>query len=282
MQEGTIFDIKQMAVFDGPGLRTTVFFKGCPLRCQWCHNPEGLNPYPQLMVSHHSCRRCGRCRAVCTHPDGCVNCFSCIPVCPLQLRKKAGTVYTSEELAKKLLKNKEILEMNGGGITFSGGEPTMQADFLLEVTDLLEGMHTAIETCGYCKEEVFLRVTDRLDFVMMDIKLADAEKHKKYTGVDNAPILRNLENLKRSGKPFVIRVPLIPGVNDTEENLTATAELLAGAEHLQKVELLPYHQTAGAKYEMLNKEYAPDFDTEREVNKMTSCFTDRQIPCSVL
>lgn len=282
MSRGTVFDIKQMAVFDGPGIRTTVFLKGCPLRCQWCHNPEGLEPFPQLMVSHHACIRCGRCEAVCEHPDGCANCFACVDVCPLQLRKIAGTVYTDEALAKILLKNQDILRMNGGGITFSGGEPLMQAGFVLDVIDRLEGMHTAIETSGYCKADRFQRVVNRLDFIMMDIKLIDPERHRHFTGVDNRLILENLERLKGTGKPFVIRIPLIPGVNDTEENLTATAKLLIDVESLQKVELLPYHQTAGAKYEMLGKEYSPEFDTAREVSAMQSCFESFGIPCTVL
>lgn len=282
MSQGIVFDMKQMAVFDGPGIRTTVFLKGCPLRCQWCHNPEGLEPFPQLMVSRHACTHCGRCQAVCRHPEGCVNCFDCVETCPLRLRKVAGTVYTDEALALVLLKNKDILLMNGGGITFSGGEPLMQAGFLLDVTGRLQGLPTAIETSGYCKTEVFQRVIGRLDFIMMDLKLIDPQRHRYFTGVDNRLILENLEQLKRSGKPFVIRVPLIPGVNDTKENLTATAKLLLDAQTLQKVELLPYHQTAGAKYEMLGKEYSPEFDTAREVDAMRSCFESFGIPCTVL
>lgn len=282
MREGIIFDIKQMAVFDGPGIRTTVFFKGCPLRCQWCHNPEGLSPSPQLMVSRNSCLHCGRCEAVCPHPDGCTSCFACVEVCPLHLRKIAGERYTAERLAQVLRKNEDILRKNGGGVTFSGGEPLMQAEFLLETAALLGGLHTAIETSGYAPGEVFRRVIGQLDFVMMDLKLIDREQHRHYVGADNGLILENLEQLKRSGKPFVIRVPLIPGVNDTEENLTATARLLQDAERLEKVELLPYHQTAGAKYTMLGMEYQPDFDPGRPARAMTECFTRMGIPCTVL
>lgn len=281
-KSGTVFDIKQMAVFDGSGIRTTVFLKGCYLRCQWCHNPEGLEVYPQLMVSYHSCIHCGKCYEVCKHHDKCINCFECIDVCPLHLRKKAGTVYTDEELAKILLKNKDILGMNGGGITFSGGEPLMQAEFVMSVIDKLEGLNTAIETCGYSKPEVFQELVKRLDFVIMDLKIIDREKHKYYTGVDNEIILNNLKWLKSSGKPFTIRVPLIPGVNDTEENLGATASLLTDAEHLEKIELLPYHQTAGAKYTMLGKTYHPDFDTTREVNNLQAYVQSYGLPCSIL
>ena len=279
---GTIFDISQFAVFDGPGIRTTVFFKGCPLRCQWCHNPEGLSFTPQLMVSHHSCIHCGNCVKVCSHPEGCISCGECITACPLRLRKLCGTQYTPEDLAKLLLKDKDFLERNGGGITFSGGEPLAQPYFLLELIEQLGDIHTAIETSGYCDSEVFQSVVAKLDYIIMDIKLVDSIKHKQYTGVSNEKIIRNLEYLKTCNKPFVIRVPLIPGVNDTNENLTQTALLLKDAPKLIKVELLPYHKTAGSKYSMVNMVYAPTFDINQKANINTTCFTDHGISCMVL
>lgn len=281
-KKGVIFDIKQMAVFDGPGIRTTVFFKGCPLRCQWCHNPEGLSVKPELMVSPNGCLKCGKCREVCPHPEGCISCGTCIRACPLHLRKICGTEYEAEVLAKKLLRDKAYLEANRGGITVSGGEPTSQPEFLLELLEKLKGMHRAIETCGYCEEELFRQVLAKLEFVMMDIKHTDPKVHQHYTGKDNAKILRNLEILKESGKPFVIRVPLIPGVNDTEENLSETARLLVNAENLVRVELLPYHQTAGAKYGMVGRKYRPEFDTERAVAAMPEIFEKYGVPCKVL
>ena len=150
MTNGVVFDIKQLAVFDGPGARTTVFMKGCPLRCRWCHNPEGLSAERQLMVSQNSCRHCGKCRAVCPSPEKCILCGQCIKVCPDGLRKICGTEFTPPELAALLLKDREVLEMMGGGVTFSGGEPMMQAQFVMETVQLLQGMHCAVETCGYC------------------------------------------------------------------------------------------------------------------------------------
>lgn len=280
--KGTVFDIKQLAVFDGPGARTTVFMKGCPLHCMWCHNPEGLSSEPQLMVSKNSCTHCGKCEAVCPSPDHCILCGACIRVCPNNLRKICGIQYTPEQLAEVLLKDRDYLEMMGGGVTFSGGEPTMQAEFVLDTVKLLRGMHCAIETCAFCSEDTFRRIIDAMDYIMMDLKLIDPELHKKYTRADNALILRNLEQLKASGKPFRIRIPVIPGVNDTTENFTATAKLLQGCETLEQVELLPYHKTAGAKYSMVELEYAPEFDINAKPNLDTELFESFGIRCSRL
>lgn len=283
--QGIVFDIKQMAVFDGPGIRTTVFLKGCPLSCVWCHNPEGLSPRPQLMVNYASCIKCGRCVSVCPTncvPADCTACGACVSVCPLRLRRVAGTPYEAAELAEHLLRDRTFLEATGGGITFSGGEPLMQSEFLLEVISHLQGIHCAMETCGYSSPIVFKEVVDQLDFILMDIKLIDRRKHLTYCGKDNKPILENLRILKASGKPFVIRIPLIPMVNDSKNNLEATACLLEGAENLQKVELLRYHKTAGAKYEMLSKIYEPDFDVQRIPFADCSYFTERGIPCEIL
>ena len=238
---GTVFDIKQLAVYDGPGIRTTVFLKGCPLRCMWCHNPEGLSYQPQLMVSSNNCLHCGACIRAC--PNGgktCTACGRCIRACPQGLRKLCGKRYTAQELAQKLLRDKDYLAAMSGGVTFSGGEPTGQPEFLLETLDRVAGMHRAIETSGYCSGSVFEAVLARVEYVMMDLKLMDPEQHRHYTGVSNEPILENLERLKKSGRPFRIRIPVIPGVNDSEENFGAAARRLLDADDLEQVELLPY------------------------------------------
>lgn len=279
---GIIFDIKQLAVFDGPGIRTTIFFKGCPLRCRWCHNPEGLSYAPQLMVSDNGCLHCGSCRKVCPSPDHCTACGRCVRACPLHLRRIAGTEYRADELAKKVLRDKAIFDLNGGGITVSGGEPTSQPEFLLEFLSLTRPLHRAMETCGYCKPEVFSKILEELDFIHLDLKLIDEEEHIKWTGRSNKIILENLSCIKKSRKPFVVRIPLIPGVNDTKENLTATASLLRDAPGLQRVELLPYHKTAEAKYAMVGGNYDPGFDTEKPVNKDSGPFLQAGIPCLVL
>ena len=283
MSTGTVFDIKQLAVYDGPGIRTTVFLKGCPLRCMWCHNPEGLSYEPQLMVSVSSCRHCGRCTEACPHHGlRCDACGACVRACPLGLRRICGTRWEAEALAGKLLRDADYLRSQKGGVTFSGGEPTGQPEFLMELLDRLSSLHRAVETSAYCSEAVFSALLQRADYVMMDLKLMDPERHRHYTGVSNEPILENLERLKASGVPFRIRIPVIPGVNDSEENFAATAGRLAGAKTLETVELLPYHVTAGAKYEMVGLRYSPEFDGTRAPNLDTELFRARGIPCTHL
>lgn len=273
---GVIFDIKEFAVYDGPGVRTTVFMKGCPLRCQWCHNPEGLSMQPQLMVSRAACVHCGACEQICTH-ETCVACGKCIPYCKAGLRKIAGQSTDAETLAQKLLRGRKLMEQSGGGITFSGGEPLLQWDFVEEVISHLNGLHTAVETSGYASDETFKRMTHAVDYIMMDMKLSDPALHRRYTGVDNAPILRHADMLCAGDTPFVIRIPLIPGVNDTREHLTAVAERIQNAKALVRVELLPYHKTAGAKYSMVGMEYAPDFTVDQPVHIWPEIFEKRGI-----
>jgi pyruvate formate lyase activating enzyme len=280
--KGIVFDIKEFAVFDGPGIRTTVFFKGCPLRCKWCHNPEGLSFSPQLLVSYNSCSHCGKCGTICPSPENCVSCGRCVSICPLGLRHISGVEYSAEELAVRLLKDADYLKTADGGYTVSGGEPTAQPEFLLELLGRLRGSHRAVETSGFCTEEIFQAVLDETELVMMDLKLVDPEPHRRFTGQDNAPILRNILRLRKSGKPFIIRIPLIPGVNDMGENLRAAADLLSDSENLIKVEILPYHKTAGAKYGMAGMKYDPGFDIEGELKPDTQIFTGRGIPCAVL
>ncbi len=283
--KGLIFDIKEMAIFDGPGIRITVFLKGCPLKCEWCHNPEGISSKPQLMVSTLLCIDCGACERKCINgaiPELCNACGTCILYCPLNLRKIAGTYYQADELATLILKNKEILETNGGGVTFSGGEPLMQHSFVLKVIERLEGLHSVIETSGYASPKIFKSVIDAVDYVIMDIKMIDSKLHTQYCGKDNNLILQNLEYVKQSGKPFVIRIPVIPGVNDFKENFRQTALLLKGIKNLLKVELLPYQHTAGAKYSMLHQQYNPSFDESAQPFLDVESFAQEGVPCVVL
>ena len=247
---GVIFDIKEMAVHDGPGIRTTVFLKGCPLRCKWCHNPEGLTAEPQLMYKQARCIKCGRCKTECNHPE-CQPFGKCIRVCPQNCLEISGRAVEAKCLAKELKENAEILGDSFGGFTFSGGEPLAQPKFLIELMDELKDYHLCIETSGYAKTEVFSEIAEKLDFVIMDMKIADSELHKKYTGVSNSRILENFETLRKSGKPYLIRTPLIPNITDTKENLEGIKKIIGNADW----EKLPYNKMAGAKYKMLGMSY---------------------------
>ena len=280
--QGLVFDIEEFAVFDGPGIRCAVFMKGCPLRCMWCHNPEGLAPHPQRVVTLSLCAHCGACRKVCASPEHCRGCGSCIEVCPKGCIRIAGTRMTAGEVATKIRRQAKVLALNGGGVTFSGGEVLLQPDFVVAVRRLVPEVHALIETSGFSAPEVFERVTDAMDMVIMDIKIVDPALHRRYTGVDNAPILRNLEHLKAMDKPFRIRVPLIPTVNDTPENMEATARLIEGVPALEKVELMRYNRAAGAKYSGVGLEYAPDFPEEREPQVITEPFKARGMRVEIL
>ena len=248
--KGVIFDIKEMAVHDGPGIRTTVFFKGCPLRCKWCHNPEGLSSEPQLMFKQARCVKCGRCMVECGHPE-CQPFGRCIHMCPQNCLEITGKTVDTKQLAKELKQNAEILSNSFGGFTFSGGEPLSQPEFLTALMNELKSYHLCIETSGYAEKAVFERIINKLDFVIMDIKLADSELHKKYTGVSNEKILENLALLQKSGEPYLIRTPLIPDITDTKENLDAINKLIGTSDWEQ----LPYNKMAGAKYKMLGMSY---------------------------
>ena len=255
---GTIFDIREFTVHDGPGPRITVFLKGCPLRCRWCHNPEGLSTARQLMYKKNICTHCGACMRPCDHPE-CRPFGRCVHACVNGCLSIAGEEISAEQLAQRLRKRGEILKRMDGGITISGGEPMLQADFVCELAEELRDFHKAIQTSGYTDLKTYQKVINRMDYVMQDIKLADTQAHIRYTGVSNARILENIEWLKTSGKELVFRIPLIPGITDTEQNLEAAAEITG----LFKTELQPYNTLAGAKYPMLGMEYSLSVENSR-------------------
>ena len=241
--QGLVFDIKEFSLHDGPGIRTTVFLKGCPLRCVWCHNPEGLSHRPELFVSS-TCKACGLCYRGCDHED-CRPYGRCLHVCPQNALRVAGEAWEDGALADRLLAQEDFFRENEGGVTLSGGEPLLQADFCTALLDRLgRRIHRAIETSGYADAADFRRVAERCDLVMMDLKLMDADLHRRYTGVDNAHILENAAWLRTSSIPHVFRTPLIPRITDTEENLAAIRAFVGE----DAWETLPYNTLAGAKY----------------------------------
>ena len=244
--KGTVFKMEEMTLHDGAGVRLTVFLKGCPLRCAWCHNPEGLHPNPQLFYKKAKCVDCGICRRVCGHLD-CKKFGRCLHICPNDCQSVCGAEYDAETLAGKIQSYKRIFDACGGGVTFSGGEPLMQWKFLSDVIDRLNGVQVTIETSGYASKQIFREMLEKVDFVYMDIKLFDGALHKKYTGADNALIKSNFAILKESGVPFTVRTPLIGGITDTQENLRAIEEFIGGASW----EKLPENKLARVKDEML-------------------------------
>ena len=247
---GIVFDIREFTVHDGPGIRTTVFMKGCPLCCAWCHNPEGLAGAPQVMRSAVGDRVVGR-------------------------------EYAASDLADIINGQAEVLRSNEGGVTFSGGEPLAQADFVADVIDRLEGVHVVLDTSGYASDSDFRAVAARSDLIFFDLKIMDPETHRRYTGCDNAPILRNLRTLAGLGKPFHVRVPLVPGVTDTDENLAAIAAAVDGMPGLVRVDLLAYNQAAGGKYQACGVEFRPDYDEKRAPNANIALFTERGLEVGI-
>ena len=199
MSEGIVFDIKEFAVFDGPGIRTTAFLKGCPLRCQWCHNPEGLSPRPELMVSRAACIHCGACGRVCPSPERCTACGRCVPVCRGGLRRIVGRRWSAEALAGRLSKDADVYRDSGGGVTFSGGEPLMQWPFVAEVIRAMPGVHAAVETSGYASDEIFREAMALCDLILIDWKVSDPALHKRCTGVEQAAIRRHVQWLAQGG-----------------------------------------------------------------------------------
>lgn len=257
--KGLIFSIEEFAVYDGPGIRVNVFFKGCPLRCRWCHNPEGLSPKKQVVHSPNGCMQCGACREVCPTPENCTLCGKCILACPRGLIRFAGDEWESDALAKRILKLSPILQ-NGGGVTFSGGEILLQPDFLLEMLDKTASLHRAVETCGFGRTEDFQEMLQHVELVYFDLKIMDGEKHKEYTGVDNTLILKHARILMQSDVPHIFRVPFIKDVNTDAENLTALRDFLSEAPTLPQVEFLLYNKMAGAKYPLAGMDYPWQFE----------------------
>lgn len=254
--KGCVFEIREFCVHDGPGVRTTVFFKGCPLRCLWCQNPEGLAFEPELLINDRPCLGCGNCRRAYSSPE------QCAAACPAGRRRIVGIRMETAELAARLLRDREFFADSGGGVTFSGGEPLAQPEFLFELCGELSGIHKAIETSGFAPLEVYAEMLRHVDLVFQDLKHSNPERHRELTGQDNICIINNLELLKQSGKPFIARIPLIPGVNADAANLRGCAALLAGAPNLLEVQLLPCNPAAPAKYRSAGRTFPLELTEE--------------------
>ena len=261
-QKGILFDITRNSFVDGPGIRTTVFFKGCNLRCAWCHNPESQSFAPQMMFYKDKCTGCGMCKAKCpNHLETCTLCGVCELYCMADARKICGKTYTVEEVLKEVLKDKSFYEHSGGGVTFSGGECMLQTDFLVEILKACKeaGLHTAVDTAGHVSWDKFEQVLSFTDLFLYDVKSMNSRVHKEYVGVGNELILENLSKLLDVGAKVWIRMPVIGGVNDREEEILALKNYLQDQRTKpDKIELLPYHAMGEHKYsalEMEKKEY---------------------------
>lgn len=262
-------NIQKYSIHDGPGIRTTVFLKGCPLNCWWCHNPESQKVSPEIMFFKERCTLCGSCIKRCTQKaiefvDGyptvdeskCTLCGKCCDFCPNNARELVGSNLTVKELMKEIIKDEAFYDESNGGVTFSGGEPLMHADYLNNVLKVCKtkGIHTTIDTSGYATWEQFEKIVDNVDLFLFDIKHMDNEKHLKYTGVGNVLIFENLIKLSQRGNNIYIRMPIIAGINDDDENIELSVKFLSKL-NIIHVNLLPYHKMGMDKYRRINREY---------------------------
>lgn len=269
MQKTIITNIQKYSVHDGPGIRTTVFFKGCPLNCLWCHNPESQNPSPEIMFFKERCTLCGSCLKRCpqmaiefvegypvTNESKCILCGKCSDFCPSNAIELVGKEITVKDLMKEILKDEAFYDESNGGVTFSGGEPLVHVDYLNNVLQTCKGrgIHTTIDTSGYASWEQFEKIIDNVDLFLFDIKHMSNEKHLKYTGVENIIILENLKKLSERGSNIYIRMPIIAGVNDDDENIDLSIDFISKL-NITHVNLLPYHKIGMDKYRRLNMEY---------------------------
>ena len=257
MLTATIFDIERNSYVDGPGIRTTVFFKGCNLKCAWCHNPESQDFKPQMMFYKDKCTGCGKCKEVCPyHLEQCDLCGKCTIYCPVDAKKVCGKEYTVDEVLNEVLKDKAYYDNSGGGVTFSGGECMLQIDFLLNILKKCKknGIHTAVDTAGHVSFENFEKILPYTDLFLYDVKIFESQKHKQYIGVGNELILENLKKLFAYGAKIWIRIPVIPDVNDSIEEMQKIKELLARLGNPKKIEILPYHTMGENKYQAIGKD----------------------------
>ncbi len=264
--KATIFDIQRNSYVDGPGIRTTVFFKGCNLKCKWCHNPESQNSKKEILFYKNKCTGCGRCKDL-TVDDKSFICFN-------DAKEICGKEYLVDEVFKEVVKDKAYYETSNGGVTFSGGECMLQIDFLCEILKMCKenDIHTAVDTAGCVSWEHFEKILPYTDLFLYDIKCMDADAHKKWVGADNTLILENLKKLLKSGVDIWVRIPVIPGVNDSIDEMKKIKSFFDENGYPEKVELLPYHAMGEHKYSAIGKDAevfsVPDKDKMEEFKKL--------------
>ncbi len=268
---GLISTVQKYSTKDGPGIRSTVFFKGCPLGCLWCSNPELIRHQPDLLYTREKCARCGTCIGTCPRDalsfgeDGfivvdralCNNCGDCVEACPNGALEMIGKLVTVDELSKELLKDRVFYQTSNGGVTFSGGEPLWQSGFVAQAARRMkeEGVHTALDTAGDVGWCHFEEVLDSIDLVLFDIKFSSREPHRLFTGCDNDLILVNAQLLSQKGVPMHVRLVMIPGINDSEAEIRARMEIVSSLRSVEQIDILPYHRYGEGKYAHLGLEY---------------------------
>ena len=295
MRTGMIFDIKRYAINDGPGIRTAVFFKGCPLACWWCHNPESQSIQPQLIFRVNRCKSSKECLEICpqdaiTWKNGsvtdwvkCDDCGRCADVCYAGARELVGRQVTANELVEEIKRDIPFYDQSCGGVTFTGGEPLYQKEFLVDTLLICKenNIHTAVDTCGHSSWENMKSILPLVDLFLYDLKLMDANKHIQYTGVTNRLILANLQKLSETGAHIIVRIPLIPGINDDDENLDLCAALLSKLTSLDGVAVMPYHDIGVGKYlalGMTNKLGDTKSPTKGQVDHVEELFSKYHLP----
>ena len=297
MEKGIVFNIQKFCIHDGDGIRTCVFLKGCPLRCIWCHNPESIDKAPSLSFNKQKCSSCGRCITVCSartienstlsvNREKCTRCGKCAEICLADANEIIGREMTSQEVLDEVIKDKMFYDTSGGGLTITGGEPSYQPDFTSELLTLAKenGISLAIETCGIGSRKFYKKVADLGTTFLFDVKCIDPVRHKELTGADNLHIMSNLDYLMNRGADIIIRLPLVPHCNDSDQDIRALSEFLnKNKGRYRYAEIMPYHTLGTGKAEKLGTDatYVNDNASDKEISRWVSLFNSHNIDIKV-